>query len=321
MSVIEDTSSDPGITHTQGANGADTYDDIRIVLVIPAGGTTTPMSVSGSITPAAALTNQGRKALAGSSTPSGTLTKQTRKPLAGSSTPSGAARQARTEAARRLEHPKWHAFTASLVKALTVAGTITATGALVKNAAKALTASATPTGALAKQATKPLAGELDASRIPREAGHEAARRHEHPCGRGPTKTAAKALTGTSTPAGTLAKQTRKNLTGAATITGTLVKTVAKDLAGTITPTGVLGRIVDKAFAGVLALAGQIATVFLPGTTTADPNPLQLVFIEHSHLVLVDQAHLVLVDRPALVLAQPTHLVFVDDAHLTFQEGS
>jgi hypothetical protein len=80
----------------------------------------------------------------------------------------------------------------------------------------------------------------------------------------PTGALAKAVTkpglaGSSTPRGALAKQANKALAGSVTATGVLsaVKVVLRSFAGSVTPTGVLSKQVNKAVAGSVTATGTL----------------------------------------------------------------
>jgi hypothetical protein len=107
-----------------------------------AGGTTTPISLSGAVTPAGALARQTGKPLTGSTTPTGTALRQTLKSLAGATTPTGA-------------------LTRNVIKAL--AGTVAPSGTLVRQPGKALTGAVTPTGAVSRLVGKTLGGTVTPS--------------------------------------------------------------------------------------------------------------------------------------------------------------
>lgn len=112
---------------------------IMVGYKLTAGGTTTPISLSGSVAPAGSVSRQTSKPLAGSTTPTGAMLRQTIKTLAGATGPAGA-------------------LTRSITKAL--AGAVTPTGTLVRQPGKALTGAVTPTGAVSRLVGKTLAGTV-----------------------------------------------------------------------------------------------------------------------------------------------------------------
>ena len=109
-----------------------------------AGGTTTPISLAGSVTPAGALARQTGKPVAGSTTPTGATLRQTLKVLAGATTPAGT-------------------LTRAAAKAL--AGAVTPTGTLVRQPGKALTGTVAPTGAVTRLVGKTLSGGVSPSGV------------------------------------------------------------------------------------------------------------------------------------------------------------
>jgi hypothetical protein len=144
--------------------------------------------------------------------------------------------------------PSGGLFTASL------SGSVTPTGAIAKQANKALAGSSTATGTPAKQAQKPLAGSSTSS------GALA-------------KQAQKAFAGSVTPSGVLTaiKVVLRSFAGSVTATGALVKQVAKALAGSTSPSGSLAKQDAKAFAGSATPAGALAKQAqkaLAGSSTA-----------------------------------------------------
>jgi hypothetical protein len=111
---------------------------------------------------------------------------------------------------------------ASAVQTISLAGSITPTGTLGKQAGKALSGSTTPTGAMLRQAAKALAGAI-------------------------------------APASALARQADKVLTGAVAPAGSTTRLVGKNLAGTITPTGVVLKLLGRLLAGSTTPTGAIST--------------------------------------------------------------
>lgn len=108
------------------------------------GGTTTPISLSGAVTPAGALARQTGKPLAGSTTPTGAALRQTLKTLAGSTSPVGA-------------------LTRNVAKAF--AGAVTPTGTLVRQPGKALGGAVAPAGSVTRLVGKALTGGVSPSGV------------------------------------------------------------------------------------------------------------------------------------------------------------
>lgn len=266
-----------------------------------AGGTTYPISISGSMTATGALIRQAQKVLTGSSTATGALTKQTQKAFTGSSTASGV-----------MSRMTAKAFTGSMTATgalaiiktafLTLAGSMSATGALVKQTTKAFAGSSTPSGALAKQTQKSFGGSVTPSGtlttiktfIVSVAGSMTATGAL-------LRETRKALLGEMTPSGALTKQTAKAFSGSATPTGTLtsirtflitiagsmtatgelLRQTGKALSGGVTPTGVLTRQTSKALGGSVTPTGDLQqsrlfNIIVGGAMTATGGLLRMV---------------------------------------------
>jgi len=133
-----------------------------------------------------------------------------------------------------------------------VAGSMTPTGAIVKQAGRHQAGSSTPTGSVVKQVAKALAGSTTPSGALAERVGKSFAGSTTPAG-SLVKQISKALAGTTTPTGALVRQIGKVLAGSTTPTGALVKRVSKNLAGSITPTGALAAIK----AAILNIAGSI----------------------------------------------------------------
>jgi len=167
-------------------------------------------------------------------------------------------------------------------------GSLTCSGALVKQTGKPLTGSLTTAGALSKAAGKPLAGGTTlSSSIVRSCG-KALTGTLSPAG-GLVKATAKVLTGSLSLAGDLAtslihvftksfdgalilggslvNQTGKALGGSVTLgSGTIRKAISKTLAGPLTLGGSLAKGISKALSGLLSLLG-----IWSGETVAAPS--------------------------------------------------
>lgn len=121
---------------------------------------------------------------------------------------------------------------------LSLDGSVTPNGTLVRQTGKALTGSSTPAGALARQVAKVLSGSVT------------------PAG-ALIKQLARAVSGSVTPAGALTKQTGKPLSGSVTPTGALVKMTGKALSGSVAAAGELVRQCGKALSGSVTAAGSL----------------------------------------------------------------
>ena len=122
-----------------------------------------------------------------------------------------------------------------------VSGAITPSGAIVKQAARALTGAFTPSGAALKSTSKAFAGAFT------------------PTG-AMAKRPAKAFTGAVTPSATLARQTAKVFAGAVASSGTLVRQTARALTGTVAPTSSTTKQTTRSLAGGLTPSGALASI-------------------------------------------------------------
>lgn len=145
-------------------------------------------------------------------------------------------------------------------------GTLTPVGAASKRIGKLLAGTVAPAGALTKQTRKSFGGTLtpSGSLAVTLVFLKAVAGTLTPVG-SLTKMTIKALAGVLSPVGTLVKQTRKVLAGTLSPAGSLTKQTSKKLTGTVTPTGTLtpAAVILKALAGTLSFIGSLATLFIP----------------------------------------------------------
>lgn len=222
-----------------------------------ASGTTFPVSVSGTVTPAGALTRQPAKLPAGTLTPTGAAVKQSTKTYAGSATPTGALARQVAKAFTGAATPTG-AVALVRTRLLALAGALAPAGALARQAAKALAGTLTPAGTVTRQSGKGLAGTLTPTgalttlrlRVLAVAGALT------PTGV-ITRQAGKSTAGATTPTGALLRQTGKRPSGAVTPTGTAVSIRSRLLAvaGALTPTGTATRQTGKPLSGTVAPSG------------------------------------------------------------------
>lgn len=170
---------------------------------------------------------------------SGALLKQTNKDLSGTLTSSGILAVLRT-------------VLLSLVGTLTSAGTLirqtlkdlsgsmASSGALTKQTQKPFTGDLASTGTIQKQTNKPLAGTLSSSGVLQS-----------------LLTKLLNIGGTLTSAGTLVKQTLKALAGTLSSSGTLTKQTSRALDGTLSSSGTVAKETQKPLVGTLASSGAI----------------------------------------------------------------
>lgn len=139
-----------------------------------------------------------------------------------------------------------------------LSGSVTPTGAVVKEARAVKTGSLTPTGATAKQAAKSTGGTLAPSGMVRR---EARMVLAGAVGLAGTVAAAKlavlAVAGTVAPAGGVVRQVQTRKAGSLTPTGALIRQVQVRKGGAVTPTGSLTRQALKVLAGAVTPAGTL----------------------------------------------------------------
>jgi hypothetical protein len=135
-------------------------------------------------------------------------------------------------------------------------GSVTPTGSLVRQVGKALAGSATATGALLRQTQKALAGSITAAGALAKQLARTLAGSVTPTG-ALTRQIGKALASSTTAAGAIVKQVGKALGGSVTVTGALAKLLARTLAGSVAASGSLVRQVGKALDGSVTAAGGI----------------------------------------------------------------
>jgi hypothetical protein len=157
-----------------------------------------------------------------------------------------------------------------------LAGSITATGALSRRTGKALAGSSTATGTLSRQTGKQLSGSSTPSGALAKLTSKAFAGSLTGTG-GLVKQTAKSFTGSITgsgalatmilftasfagsitPSGALSKMTQKALVGASTVTGAITKLTSKGLSASIIMSGALNKLTTKAFAGSITVTGAL----------------------------------------------------------------
>lgn len=160
----------------------------------------------------------------------------------------------------------------AVANTMSVGGSVTTTGGLVKGVAKPLAGSSTSSGALAKAVARAWAGSSTAS------GALAKQTGKHPAGSVTTsgtmgRLTGKALSGSSTATGSIVKAIGRHLAGSTTPSGSLAKAVAKAFAGSSTPSGALAKQTSKTLAGSVTPSGVVAVIravllTLTGSVTA-----------------------------------------------------
>jgi hypothetical protein len=272
--VYSQTTTGSALSSAQRTSAMGSADSwvIGFVVVKPAaGGTTTPKSVAGAITPAGTLVKAVAKRLGGGSTPAGTLSKRVTKTLTGALTPAGTVSKRATKTLGGSVTPTG-ALTTSTKYGKTLAGAVTPAGALVKQTGKVTAGGVTPSGVLSRAITKNgLAGAVTPAGALVKQTAKTLVGGITPSG-SLTFSAlfSKALGGTVTPAGALVRQVAKNLAGGETPTGTLSKAVTAHLGGTVTPTGALTKVTARLLGGAVSPSGvllRLVTKTLAGALT------------------------------------------------------
>lgn len=223
-----------------------------LVALKPAGGggSTTPVSVSGGITPSGAVARGSAKALGGATTPAGVVARQPRKTLGGAVTPTAVVLRAVLKVLGGTIAPSGAVATVR-ARVLALAGAIVPSGGLARATSKRTVGAVTPSGAVSKLVARLLGGSVTPSGAV-----------------GMIRTRLLALAGAIAPSGVLLRQPQKPLAGGATPSGAVTRSLARRLTGAVTPTGALASIRSR----LIALAGSItpsgALRKTPGKTLA-----------------------------------------------------
>jgi hypothetical protein len=133
----------------------------------------------------------------------------------------------------------WGADPSNQTYTLSVDGSTSPSGALVRQPQRSFTGASSPTGALIRQVQR----SFTAATSPSGALVRQPQR---------------SLTGATSPTGALVRQVQRALTGATSPSGALIRQVQRSFAGTIAPAGALVRQVQRAFAGTLTSSGVVA---------------------------------------------------------------
>lgn len=233
------------------------------------GGTETPITPAGEVTPSGSLSKQITILLSSALQPSGLISKQSPRAFAGALEPAGALGTMRAVLAN-------------------LSGSIALAGAITKQAGKSIAGSIASAGAFAKQIARSLAGSLGlsgaiansrtimmslaGSLTPTKALATARRYVRSFAGVISMHSARGEHTGASynisfdgliAPIGAIAKSTWKSFLGLLTPNSSgateIIKTYILGISGAITATGNVVKRTARSFAGVLGLAGELAT--------------------------------------------------------------
>ena len=154
--------------------------------------------------------------------------------------------------------------TGKLVKAVakTVAGSSTPSGLLQKTTAKTTSGSSTPTGTMLRMFGRAVAGSIGATGSLRKDVTFKRTGSIMPAGNVAKLTTKGTFTGSITTTGVLVKQTGKQLLATISSSGTLRKDVTFKRTGSTTPTGVVKKDTSKTFVGSIAAAGALVNQVL-----------------------------------------------------------
>lgn len=156
----------------------------------------------------------------------------------------------------------WYAAFGQTLATQSNSGAITPTGALTKQANKAVSGAITPSGAVTKQTNKTVSGGITPAGTLLKQAAKALSGVVASAGALVTNLiTGKSVSGTVTSAGTLTKQANKALSGALASAGALVTNViyGKSVSGTVTSAGTLVKQVNKVVSGAVASAGALVT--------------------------------------------------------------
>lgn len=142
----------------------------------------------------------------------------------------------------------WVGTRPAVVHLLTLSGTLTPTGALIKDVTITRAGTVTPAGALSKQTDKLLVGSLGLSGT-----------------LDVTKLAFRTVTGSLGLSGAVTKTISKGVSGALGVSGTLARYTTRILTGILTPVGALAKVVSKLLVGSLGLSGTASHSVSSGT--------------------------------------------------------
>lgn len=161
----------------------------------------------------------------------------------------------------------WFIPTGGTTNNLSVSGSITPAGALVKQDGKALSGAVTPAGAATKQANKSASGSVAPSGSVVRSFASALAGAITPSG-ALAKVFSSTMSGSITPSGTLdaLRTALLSLAGSLGLSGALARRASKGLTGSVTPAGGLAKRIGKLLSGTIAAAGAVVTSLTSPTT-------------------------------------------------------
>jgi len=151
-------------------------------------------------------------------------------------------------------------FPSATVNLLSVSGSITPAGALVKQDSKTLSGAVTPAGTATKQANKGASGSVAPSGSVVRSFASALAGALTPSG-ALAKVFSSTMSGSITPSGTLdaLRTALLSLAGSMGLSGALARRASKGLSGSVTPAGGLAKRIGKLLSGAIAAAGALVT--------------------------------------------------------------
>lgn len=183
-----------------------------------------------------------------------------------------------------------------------LAGTLTSTGALIKQTAKAVAGTLSSSGALTafkvalisiggtltssgmlvKRTAKAMGGTMTGSgALVKRTSKAVAGTLGSSGALAAVKAALVSVGGTLSSSGLLVKQTQKSLAGTLTSAGSLAKRTATSMAGTLSGAGSLSKQTAKAIGGILSSLGDLLRSYLPGTPPSATTPIPLTLAARS----------------------------------------
>ena len=237
--------------------------------LIAAGGGPTlfEQALAGALASAGGLARRTDRSLAGAAVSAGALVRDTARPLAGAVASSGTLTQ---QVARELAGAVASAGALTAIKTalLSIAGTLTSSGAISRHTDKVVAGTATSSGAISQQVARAVNGVLATAGALVKQTQRALTGGLTTAGALTTiKAALLSVTGTLTSSGALTTQAVKTLAGVLSSSSTVQRLVGAPLTATLLLSGTIGKQTTRAFVGVLSWLGQLVSVVVTGTLT------------------------------------------------------
>lgn len=214
--------------------------DRRLIVWKAVGGVAYYQSVAGVLTPAGVIVRQVGKPIAGALTPAGAISRATSTTKAGTLTPAG---------------------TVSKIVARALAGTLTSSGTVNKAVARILSGVLIASGTIAKLPSKIVAGVLStAGAVSKKTQRALAGTFASSGTLSATRVWFVALAGTFISSGVLTKSPQKAVSGTVSFVGTVAKATRVAVAGVFAPTGAVYKLRSLILSGTLSFVGTVAGV-------------------------------------------------------------